>query len=76
MYGLHTILVHLKFLFEAKDKMTFDGIIWNKNEHNIEAVVLGCTELPLLLNNDNCVLPCLDSVEIHIQKLIKLALGD
>ncbi|MCQ2974113.1 MAG: amino acid racemase [Bacteroidales bacterium] len=55
----------------------FNSIISKiKNEHNIEAVVLGCTELPLLLNNDNCVLPCLDSVEIHIQKLIKLALGD
>jgi len=44
-----------------------------QREHEIEAVILGCTELPLLLNNDNCVLPCLDSVAIHIQKLIELA---
>ena len=41
-----------------------------KKEHGIEAVVLGCTELPLLLNDDNCVLPCMDSVAIHIQELI------
>lgn len=41
--------------------------------HGIEAVILGCTELPLLLNDDNCVLPCLDSVEIHIKELIELA---
>ena len=41
--------------------------------HEIEAIVLGCTELPLLLNNDNCVLPCLDSVAIHIEELIELA---
>ena len=40
--------------------------------HEIEAIVLGCTELPLLLNNDNCVLPCLDSVAIHIEELIEL----
>lgn len=46
-----------------------------KEEHDIEAVVLGCTELPLLLNDDNCVLPCLDSVEIHIGELIKLAVS-
>jgi len=41
--------------------------------HEIEAIVLGCTELPLILNNDNCALPCLDSVAIHIEELIELA---
>lgn len=40
--------------------------------HGIEAVILGCTELPLLLSDDNCILPCLDSVEIHIRRLIEL----
>ncbi len=44
-----------------------------RDENGIEAVILGCTELPLLLNDNNCVLPCLDSVEIHIRKLIRLA---
>lgn len=44
-----------------------------KEKQGIEAVILGCTELPLLLNNENCVLPCLDSVDIHINKLIQLA---
>ena len=41
--------------------------------HEIEAIVLGCTELPLILNNENCLLPCLDSVAIHIKKLIDLS---
>ena len=41
--------------------------------HKIEVIVLGCTELPLILNNDNCALPCLDSVAIHIEELIELA---
>lgn len=45
-----------------------------KDEQQAEAVILGCTELPLLLNNDNCVLPCLDSVDIHIRKLIDLSI--
>lgn len=50
----------------------FNGIISKmKKDYEIEAIVLGCTELPLLLNNENCVLPCMDSVEIHIQELIK-----
>lgn len=47
-----------------------------RKEHGIEAVILGCTELPLLLNDDNSVLPCLDSVDIHIRKLIRLAIMD
>lgn len=45
-----------------------------KETHQIEAIVLGCTELPLLLNDANCILPCLDSVAIHIKKLVELAL--
>ncbi len=45
-------------------------------ESGIEAVILGCTELPLLLNDDNCVLPCMDSVDIHIRELIRLATMD
>jgi len=40
--------------------------------HGIEAIILGCTELPLILNNENCVLPCLDSVAIHIAELVEL----
>lgn len=42
-----------------------------RDEKGIEAVVLGCTELPLILNSANCPVPCLDSVEIHINELIK-----
>lgn len=53
-----------------------DIILRMKNEHDVEAVVLGCTELPLLLNDDNSILPCLDSVAIHINELINLARKD
>jgi len=45
-----------------------------KLEEGIEAVILGCTELPLLLNNDNCPTLCLDAVEIHLNELVRLAL--
>lgn len=55
----------------------FNGIIDKmRKEHEIEAVILGCTELPLLLNDDNSVLPCMDSVDIHIRELINLAMTD
>lgn len=44
-------------------------------EHGIEAIILGCTELPLLLNTENCPVPCLDSVEIHIEELVRQAMA-
>lgn len=47
-----------------------------KEEQQVEAVILGCTELPLLLNDENCVLPCLDSVKIHIEKLLDQAMKE
>lgn len=45
-------------------------------EDGIEAVILGCTELPLLLDEETCPVSCLDSVEIHINELIKVAMAD
>lgn len=39
----------------------------------VEKLKAGCTELPLILNKNNCPVDCLDSVEIHLQKLIELA---
>ncbi|BBF43572.1 aspartate racemase [Lachnospiraceae bacterium KM106-2] len=45
-----------------------------KEEDGIEAIILGCTELPLALNRDNCPVDCLDIMEIHIQKLVELML--
>ncbi len=39
-------------------------------EDGIEAVILGCTELPLLLNDEVSPVPCLDTMKIHIQHLI------
>lgn len=52
------------------------NVINNMNDmHGIEAVILGCTELPLALNVENCPVDCLDIMEIHIQKLVKLIIS-
>ena len=44
-----------------------------QQENGIEAIILGCTELPLALNKENCPVACLDIMEIHIQKLVDLS---
>lgn len=40
----------------------------------IEAVILGCTELPLILNSNICPVKCLDIMELHINKLVELVM--
>ena len=41
-----------------------------REEDAIEAIVLGCTELPLLFDGVGMPVTCLDTKEIHIQTLI------
>lgn len=43
-----------------------------KKECGIEAIVLGCTELPLLLNDEVSAVPCLDTMKIHINTLVEM----
>lgn len=42
-----------------------------KKEERIEAIALGCTELPLLLNDEVSPVPCLDTMKIHVQALVE-----
>lgn len=41
-----------------------------KQEDQIQAVILGCTELPLLFQEKDPPIECLDTMQIHIQALV------
>lgn len=43
-----------------------------KCEDGIQAIILGCTELPLILNNSVTSVSCLDTMEIHVQALVDM----
>ena len=45
-------------------------------EEQAQAIVLGCTELPLILNDSLTAVPCLDVMRIHIEKLISMISED
>lgn len=45
-----------------------------KSEEQADALILGCTELPLILSDDTSPLPCLDTVKIHSDALIDASL--
>ena len=45
-------------------------------EEGAQAVVLGCTELPMILNSALLSVPCMNVMEIHIQRLVDMILKD
>ena len=59
---------------ESTLKELTDIINRMKEEDGIEGLILGCTELPLILNSDNCPVKCFDSVELHLKKLVEMAM--
>jgi aspartate racemase len=61
-------------IFLEESRMEFNKIIQNLAKKNCDAVVLGCTEIPLLLNPDDCPLPTLDSTRLLARAAIKKAL--
>ncbi|MBV56574.1 MAG: aspartate racemase [Gammaproteobacteria bacterium] len=51
-------------------------IIDKLKQHGAEAVVLGCTEIALLVQQAHTPVPLYDTTEIHAQQAIRYALGD
>ena len=58
-------------IVKEKTLESFQKIIERmQKENGIEAIILGCTELPLLLNDKVSPVPCLDTMKIHVETLI------
>ena len=53
----------------------FQGVISRLKAQGCDAVVLGCTEIPLLVNDDNSPLPTLDSTRLLARAALKKAIG-
>ena len=54
----------------------YQQVIQKYKEQGCDGVILGCTELPLLLNDKNSPLPCLDSTRLLARAAISIALSD
>ena len=65
-----------KGIVKEETLQAFQNIIQRMvKENSIEAVILGCTELPLLLNDEVSPVPCLDTMQIHVRKLVDMILS-
>lgn len=66
-------LVYGKFKSEAVEY--FQGVITRLKSEGCDAVVLGCTEIPLLMNDDNSPLPTLDSTRLLARAALRRAVA-
>ena len=53
----------------------FQGVIGRMKERGCDAVVLGCTEIPLIMNDENSPLPTIDSTRSLARAALRRAVG-
>ena len=62
-------------VFTEKSRNYFNNVIEKLKRRGCDAVVLGCTEIPLLVDPDDCPLPVLDSTRLLSRAALKEALS-
>lgn len=62
-------------VFRPGQVATFQAIIRGLADRGCDAVALGCTEIPLIINDDNSPLPTLDSTRLLARAALRRAIG-
>jgi aspartate racemase len=68
--------IHMKFEvggFQMKDKIYFSEL--TKKYNDCDAVILGCTEFPLLLDSFNSFLPIINPIILQVMKAVDFSLS-
>ena len=63
-------------VFADESRRYFNTVIQKMKDRGCDAVVLGCTELPLLVDPDDCPLPTLDSTRLLARAALRESLKD
>jgi aspartate racemase len=71
---IYNELVHGRI--REKSRRVYQNIIKDLEKAGAEGVILGCTEIPLLISNDDVDFPVFDTIRIHAEKAVELALKD
>jgi aspartate racemase len=62
-------------VFKPEAAATFQRVMGRMKEQGCDAVVLGCTEIPLLMSDSNSPLPTLDSTRLLARAALRKAIG-
>ena len=66
-------LVRGRILDQSRERFT--AIISSLNERGAQGVILGCTEIPLLVSGNDSSLPLFDTTAIHARKALEYAVS-
>ncbi len=61
-------------IIKRSSREVFKQIIKNLNANGAEGVILGCTEIPLLIKEKNVNIPLFDTAAIHARSAVEFAL--
>lgn len=75
---LHDIIYQELCLGIIKDdsRQSYLRIINELHQQGAEAVILGCTEIALLIAQENCKVPLYDTTRLHAEAAVNFALGE
>ena len=62
-------------IFPEQSRLLYNEVIVRMKQHGCDCVILGCTEIPLLVSPDDCPLPALDSTRLLAHAAVRYALG-
>ena len=65
----------VKNIFLPKSKQGFLEIMQGLRSHGAEGIILGCTEIPLLIKPEDTPLPIFDTTRIHSIAAVDFALS-
>jgi len=70
---IYAELVRGEVLESSRDALV--GVVGHLVDSGVQAVILGCTELGMILSPEQSPVPLLDSLAIHVEALLDAALG-
>lgn len=59
-----------------KSKEVYKNIIYKLEKRGAQGVILGCTEIPLLISATDVNIPIFDTTKIHAEKAVEIALKE
>lgn len=62
-------------VIDSDSKLAFVRVIEDLVKQGAEGVVLGCTEIPLLVKPADVSVPIFDTTAIHAEAAVKMAVG-
>ncbi len=61
---------------EAESRAAYVRVMQNLIEQGAEGIILGCTEIMLLVGPDDCSVPLFDTTTLHAVAAVEMALGE